>query len=242
MTASVVEVAVRAVTEPMTVEVTLAAVDVDALDVHALDADVLGVNTSGAVIVAVVLVAVVLMTVVFAVTTQVLVLKGDFLGNHDFASVTSLSLEDDLLVDGGLLENSLAALVAGFLAVTFADHFDDFLTDDAELAARLALDDLALDDLNDPDLAPYDFRFAARLALDDSASGDLDQLDFAADALRFAARLALDDFASGDLDHLDFAADTLLRARSFLEVTLHSDFLDCDALLYGNYAVRFVEW
>lgn len=248
VTTSVVESTVETMTEALSVEVTLATVDVDALDIHALNADILSVDTLSAteIVLAAVLVTVfaavlvtvfaavlvtmlaaeVLQTAMFA-AAELVILEGDFLGDHDFTSVTSLSFEDDLLVDDGLLEKSLTTLAARFLVRTSLDDFslddlNDLLTDDAEFASGdSTFNDLALNDLDDFDFASNHLRLTARLALD---------------------KLSFNDLAGGDLNQLDFAADALLRVASFLMEAFHTKFLDGNALLDGDNTVRFVEW
>lgn len=137
--------------------------------------------------------------------------------------MTSLSLEDSLLVDDGLIQKSLTTLattsfVGASLDDLFLNDFDNFLTNDADFAFRSStLNDTSLNDLNDFDLAFDHFRLGARLALN---------------------HLLLDDLASGNLNQFD----TLLSVAFFLVETFQGNFLDRNALFDGDDAVRFVEW
>lgn len=255
ITMSVVESSMEAVAESSSVETSLATVDVDALDIHVLNANVLRANTFASISVSMLVtvsMSVMLVDVVL-MATELLVLNSNFFGNHNFTSVTSLSLENDLLVKDGFLDKPFAMMVVRSLMARFfvnaslnnffLNDLNNLLTDDAKLTlGNSTFNDPALDNLDDFDLALDYLRFRARLSLEDFTSGDLNHFNLALDHFRFRTGFSLEDFTSSDLNKLDFAANAPLHVASFLVVTFRTDFSDRNAFLDGNNAVRFMEW
>ena len=124
-------------------------------------------------------------------------LVDDGLLDNSLATLTMESLIITFLVIASLDEFSL-------------NDLDDLLTDDAEFASgNSAFNDFTLHDLDDFDLAIDHLRFAARLALnelslDNFASSNLNQFDFTANALFRVASFFVVAFQANLLDRHAF--------------------------------------